>query len=392
MYSSRSLAGLAVMASLAPSIIADCQSFGVDFQDGGSYFQNSLSKDNFTFVSQFEGCQNDQTLNLLVNPNGTQVQCSNTDLQPDDTNELSTCPLEKDQLASGEWSVLIISNNAQADPFAYQRDFYLSVGPQKTTTYTPTVTLSYTSTPVFIVTSTTTDTSLVTLAPSTVTKPSTVLENTRTITPAAVTTITIVPFTRTYTSYSMIAVNATRTVTPGCKLPTKPPQADRICTVRPTINGITAAAMATASAKNKFRRVRDNRVVFVDKISFLEERRARLADRAPDAPTLTVMATDTCEFITSSTAISTAATCTLTVYNSVTVGATVTPNPIIVVSGVSTAPVVTDTAPTPTITKTHYNVATTWIVKSISYTVTINSNTTSSAAVGACKREGGTME
>jgi hypothetical protein len=31
-----------------------CVSYGMDFQDGGSYFQNSLSNDNFTFVSQFD--------------------------------------------------------------------------------------------------------------------------------------------------------------------------------------------------------------------------------------------------------------------------------------------------------------------------------------------------
>ena len=32
-----------------------CIPFGVDFQDGGSYFQNSLSTENFTFVSRYEG-------------------------------------------------------------------------------------------------------------------------------------------------------------------------------------------------------------------------------------------------------------------------------------------------------------------------------------------------
>jgi hypothetical protein len=32
-----------------------CDSFGVDFQDGGSYFQNISSSDPFTFVSIFEG-------------------------------------------------------------------------------------------------------------------------------------------------------------------------------------------------------------------------------------------------------------------------------------------------------------------------------------------------
>jgi hypothetical protein len=32
-----------------------CVAFGVDFQDGGSYFQNILSTADFTFVSEYEG-------------------------------------------------------------------------------------------------------------------------------------------------------------------------------------------------------------------------------------------------------------------------------------------------------------------------------------------------
>jgi hypothetical protein len=32
-----------------------CESFGIDFQDGGSYFINQASTDQFQAVSQFEG-------------------------------------------------------------------------------------------------------------------------------------------------------------------------------------------------------------------------------------------------------------------------------------------------------------------------------------------------
>lgn len=67
-----------------------CDTFGVDFQVDGSYFQNSLSTDNFTFVSRFEGCQNTFAQNFLYEPSGNSVPCSNTDTQPDDTPELST--------------------------------------------------------------------------------------------------------------------------------------------------------------------------------------------------------------------------------------------------------------------------------------------------------------
>jgi hypothetical protein len=45
--------GLVVLG--ARSALADCVSYGMDFQNGKTYFQNSLSNDNFTFVSQFEG-------------------------------------------------------------------------------------------------------------------------------------------------------------------------------------------------------------------------------------------------------------------------------------------------------------------------------------------------
>ncbi|KAF2493425.1 hypothetical protein BU16DRAFT_465305 [Lophium mytilinum] len=125
---------------MARSAMADCESFGMDFQDGGSYFQNSLSSDPFTFVSQFEalttceGCDNDTATNVFVDPNGDQYLCTDTALQPDDTDELSTCPLNKNQLWSGAWSVLILSNNGNDDPIAYERDFELSVGPQNTST------------------------------------------------------------------------------------------------------------------------------------------------------------------------------------------------------------------------------------------------------------------
>lgn len=73
-------------------------------------------------------------------------------------------PVEKAQMFSGDWSVLIISNNGDADPIAYERDFYLSVGVAATTTvssnsdqsydrssqgqFTPTLTLSVTTTPI----------------------------------------------------------------------------------------------------------------------------------------------------------------------------------------------------------------------------------------------------
>ena len=83
----------------------------------------------------------------------------------------SYSPIDKDQLFSGEWSIIIISNNGDAQPIAYERDFSLTVGPQNTTTYTPTVTVSVTTTPIVNSTMVVTDTDSSTLPQSTVTEP-----------------------------------------------------------------------------------------------------------------------------------------------------------------------------------------------------------------------------
>lgn len=127
-----------VFATVVGTVLAQdqydvCESWGIDFQDKGSYFQNKSSSDPFTFVSTFEGCQNDVANNILVDPSGDQYLCSDTPLLPSDTYQMSTCPLEKDELWSGAWSVIIISNNGDADPIAYQRDFKLEVAVPVTT-------------------------------------------------------------------------------------------------------------------------------------------------------------------------------------------------------------------------------------------------------------------
>lgn len=111
-----------------------CKSFGIDFQDKGKYFQNISSSDPFTFVSTFEGCKKDFANNILVDPNGDEYLCSDTALTPDDVYQMATCPLEKNQLWTGPWSVIIISNNGdEGEPIAYMRDFSLSVGIPSTT-------------------------------------------------------------------------------------------------------------------------------------------------------------------------------------------------------------------------------------------------------------------
>ena len=72
-------------------VFADCQSYGVDFVDGGSYFQNISSTDDFTFISYFEGCAGEGSITpILVDPNENEYFCSDIPTSPDDTNFNST--------------------------------------------------------------------------------------------------------------------------------------------------------------------------------------------------------------------------------------------------------------------------------------------------------------
>jgi hypothetical protein len=84
------LAFLSFILKFAVSQSNPCVSYGIDYQDGGNYFQNILLNDPFTFVSTFDGCQADTAQNVLVDPTGNQYLCSDTTLTPSDTPEMST--------------------------------------------------------------------------------------------------------------------------------------------------------------------------------------------------------------------------------------------------------------------------------------------------------------
>jgi hypothetical protein len=62
-----------------------CYSYGLDIQNGGSYFQNSGSNANFTALEDFTGCQADSADNVLVDPEGNQYFCNDTPMTPDNT-------------------------------------------------------------------------------------------------------------------------------------------------------------------------------------------------------------------------------------------------------------------------------------------------------------------
>ncbi|KAK4958862.1 hypothetical protein LTR10_003659 [Elasticomyces elasticus] len=281
-----------------------CVSYGIDIQGGGEYFQNVTSNDNVTFVSVFEGCQPDVANNLLVDPNGDELQCSDTNLTPDDTDQLSSCPIEKSQLESGDWSILIISDNGASCPIAYERDLYLSVGIPSTVLYTPTVTLSATSTPILNVTSTQSSTSIITQT-SLVTSPAKTIKPTTTLFPRRVTTTrTITMGTISKTKYIAIPTIITKTKTMTCSVPHRQPWADPTCTITPTL--VSAAALSTdgAGTTSSPARRRDNaRRVPSEREIRIAERKARLAvgkkeKRALDFPTTTITDLNTSDYPT----------------------------------------------------------------------------------------------
>jgi hypothetical protein len=103
-----------------------CYSYGVDFVDEGHYFINSQSTEQFSAVSTFKGCNSGEADILLVDPNDIEYLCDDIATTPDDTKQLSKCPIQKDQMSSGHWLLLILGNNGDypAQPFAWQRGTY----------------------------------------------------------------------------------------------------------------------------------------------------------------------------------------------------------------------------------------------------------------------------
>ena len=133
MFSPRllSLSAFAALLSLAASQNDDstCYSFGVDFVDDQHYFINTLSSDPFTCVSTFKGCKADVADVLLVDPNGDEYLCSQVPTTPADTPELSTCPILKSQMITGDYIILVLGNNGDdGDPFAWERGKLLVLG------------------------------------------------------------------------------------------------------------------------------------------------------------------------------------------------------------------------------------------------------------------------
>ena len=164
---------LAWSVSLLSGVNADCESYGIDFVNNGNVSQPSsghtVSPANHKFstlstqlptvlslqshssqvsynrsrwleyvLTTNTGCADDVAAIELVNwDTGAEYTCSSIPLLPDGTPETSTCDIEKEEMVSGTWGLILVSNNGpdpDSPPFANQRTFSLNVGVQATST------------------------------------------------------------------------------------------------------------------------------------------------------------------------------------------------------------------------------------------------------------------
>ncbi|KAJ8109549.1 hypothetical protein OPT61_g7381 [Boeremia exigua] len=368
-----------------------CYSSGVDFVDEGHYFINSLSTDRFTSVSTFKGCNTDVADILLIDPENIEYLCDEVPTTPGDTPQLSSCPIQKNQMSSGHWLLLILGNNGAfpAQPFAWQRDLYLTVGPQVTSTYTSTMTVVTTTFPITTTTETSTSLLVTEVGPfTTVIVPSATAKKTKTITPKAVTTTSTKTLTKTRLDATRVYATTTKTATATCTLPGRP-QPDKPCRYSPTLLHPAALATPTTLSKGRYMR-RSDRVVDYEwaraRVEAAKQRRNEktqgLQRRAPDAETVTI----TADTPVTTTSTSTAPATTITDIELVTQTSTSTLPPATIFSGVFTH---TTTLPTPT--KTRLRIARTTTTKTITWGATFTKHTTvtPSASVTACRKAGG---
>ncbi|THV49144.1 hypothetical protein BGAL_0209g00130 [Botrytis galanthina] len=388
-----------VLTSIFTYVKADCASYGIDFQNGGNYFINSVDNSSFTAVTQFTGCSGEAEV-ILIAPNDDSWECSGIETQPDNTNMLSTCPISKNQMYSGTWTILILANNGAGDSFAAQRTFELTVGTQATVTYIPTVNITNVVTPSTTVPTTITDTDSTTLPAVTITAASATAKNTVTVTPKKVTTTKTTTSTRTITSRKYTFPIVTVTKTASCRLPTKPPMQDvypnqhflllaQSVTSNSSVKRTAMPAPAAAVITPAPRANPESRDAIVDIANVLGRRAVgrviakKLKKRAPDVPTVTVTDTTTSDWITS-TVTSTAATTTFFSTDHS------TPAPVTIRSGITTATV---TAPTPTTTKTTQTLTITTVTSTITYkyAITITKTTTPASVIATCTSKGGSI-
>ncbi|KAK8219388.1 hypothetical protein M8818_001123 [Zalaria obscura] len=405
MYAGSLLTVAAVALFVAAGLAQDdpdstCLSYGIDFVNGNEYFINENSTADFTFVSQFNGCNNDTAYAMLSSPTGDEYDCSDVPTVPSLVSEMSTCDIEKDQMYSGWWLILILGNNLNGNPFAYQRNVSLDVGIQQTTTVrtvstffaicidhrqsTPTITYTQSVTPTVNITSTSTVLTTTTVpAKTTIVEPSKTAY--RTVTPKPRTTTSVKTITRTLKKWTKTFEKDTVTVTARCTVPPRPQQPDPTCKIKPTLKALPSGVhidikrsedtlLDPAVAKQRYENMRARRAQQLDQRDMVK--------RSADVPTVTVTATQ----VVNTTITQTAAATTFTSETITTKTVKTTAKPSTIYSGIA---VKTITAPTPVKTAYKIKYTTTWTTTTWTAHYTSTKTVTPTASVTACKKSGG---
>ncbi|KAL1902869.1 hypothetical protein Sste5346_000780 [Sporothrix stenoceras] len=138
------LAVAATVLSLASSALADCSSYGVDYSNGGAYYIDGSSNQYFSFITIFQGCNQESISPILVDPDNNQYACSAISTTPTGAQTTSTCGIPFSAMKSGTWKIIV-----SGDQIAVQRTITLTVGVPQTSTViaTPTIVLGITTTP-----------------------------------------------------------------------------------------------------------------------------------------------------------------------------------------------------------------------------------------------------
>ncbi|KAI1868842.1 hypothetical protein JX265_006821 [Neoarthrinium moseri] len=194
----------ALLVVFCSTVWAECQSYGVDYSNGGSYEIDASSNQYFSFETVFQGCAQEIISPVLVDPKGNHG-------------------IPYSSMPSGQWKIILSGQQV-----AVQRVITLTAGLPTTVTViaTPTVIVGVTSTPKAVtVIRTVTQTQTYIVVPQTVTKGcNDGTTRTITITPTPATVIrtstavrTITDDTETSTSFTII------TSTAVCHFPTTKP-------------------------------------------------------------------------------------------------------------------------------------------------------------------------
>jgi hypothetical protein len=81
----------ALLAGFIAGAQADCDCYGLDYTNGGSYLIDGYSENKFSFTSQFEGsCFDADIVPILISPEGYGYVCSAVRAGLDQVEQVST--------------------------------------------------------------------------------------------------------------------------------------------------------------------------------------------------------------------------------------------------------------------------------------------------------------